>query len=101
MMVAPSNFFSFIASSKVWMQTSSCDGCQPFWHGFRVEEHREKFNKVGRFPSYIDLHQELCSFLMLSWTEYETIQPVPRAFFVRIVNLHAVHRTKQWVFLAL
>ena len=29
-MVAPSNFFSFIASSKVWMQTSSCDCCQPF-----------------------------------------------------------------------
>ena len=28
-----------------------------------MEQHREKSNKVGRFPSYIDLHQELCSFL--------------------------------------
>ena len=28
-----------------------------------MEQHREKSNKVGRFPSYIDVHQELCSSL--------------------------------------
>ena len=66
-----------------------------------MEQHREKSNKVGRFPSYIDLHQELCSFLCFDGLNTTQSSLDPPAVFVRIVNLHAVHRTKQWVFLAL